>query len=299
MNLSLDVFINMNICPNCNIKFNKKTKYCSLSCRSTYNNNRRDSEIIKKISKSVKIFSDTELNKLKDNYLKSPKHCKNCDNLLPFENRHNNFCGVVCSNKNRKISKSHRLKTSSTIIQKSKELYSHSPNKCKVCDMGLSYKKRNRVTCSKKCLKKLRVSNAKYAGRIGGKISTHKQKETRRSKNEILFSTLCKNIFSDVINNQPIFNGWDADVIIPSIKIAVLWNGVWHYKKITKKHSVKQVQNRDSIKIKEIKNLGYNPYIIKDMGKYNENFVKEQFNKFVKYVKNVGKAGLEPATNTV
>jgi hypothetical protein len=59
-----------------------------------------------------------------------------------------------------------------------------------------------------------------------------------------------------------------------------MWNGVWHYKKITEKHSVEQVQNRDRIKIKEIKKCGYEPYIIKDMGKYNPQFVEEEFEKF-------------------
>lgn len=277
----------MNICPNCKKEFNKKTKYCSLSCRSTYNNNRRDSETIKKISKSVKIFSDTKFNQIKDSYLKSPNHCKKCGGILTFQNRFYNFCSRSCSNKNRKISKSQKLKTSNTIIEKSKELYFQSPNKCKVCKTNLSYNKRNRVTCSKKCLQKIRISVGEYAGKIGGKISAYKQKKNRRSKNEILFSTYCQNVFPKILTNQPIFNGWDADVIIPSIKVAILWNGIWHYKKITKEHSVKQVQNRDSIKIKEIKNLGYTPYIVKDLGKYNENFVKEQFDKFLEFTKNM------------
>lgn len=37
------------------------------------------------------------------------------------------------------------------------------------------------------------------------------------------------------------FNGWDADIIIEDLKIAILWNGKWHYEKITEKHSVSQV----------------------------------------------------------
>ena len=52
--------------------------------------------------------------------------------------------------------------------------------------------------------------------------------------------------------------------------------------KITKKHSVSQVQNRDEIKINEIINCGYTPYIIKDMGRYNPIFVNEEFEKFLK-----------------
>ena len=105
--------------------------------------------------------------------------------------------------------------------------------------------------------------------------------QNRRSKNEIYFAELCIKEFKKVLLNENIFNGWDADVIIEDYKIAVLWNGVWHYKKITRKHSVKQVQNRDRIKIKEIKKKGYIPYIVKDMGKHNKKFVESEFDKFL------------------
>lgn len=110
------------------------------------------------------------------------------------------------------------------------------------------------------------------------------QAETRRSKNEIAFCTLCEQYFSNVEHNVPIFNGWDADVIIHDIKYAVLWNGKWHYEKITADHSVEQVQNRDHIKMSEIIKCGYTPYIIKDVGKHKESFVREEFDKFIKLV---------------
>ncbi len=61
----------------------------------------------------------------------------------------------------------------------------------------------------------------------------------------------------------------------------MLWNGKWHYEKITEQHSVKQVKNRDKIKIKEIKEKGYTPYVIKDMGKTNRKFVDDEFEKFL------------------
>ena len=48
-------------------------------------------------------------------------------------------------------------------------------------------------------------------------------------------------------------------------------------------HSLEQVQNRDRIKIKEIKKAGYIPYIIKDMGSYDINKVNEEFTKFIEY----------------
>lgn len=119
----------------------------------------------------------------------------------------------------------------------------------------------------------------------GGCKGIQHQGDLRRSKNEIEFCKLCEEYFDNVKHNESIFNGWDADIIIEDIKFAILWNGPWHYKQITKSHSVKQTQNRDKIKIKEIKESGWTPYIIKDMGKANKDFVKEKFNEFLKYLK--------------
>ena len=119
----------------------------------------------------------------------------------------------------------------------------------------------------------------------GGCKGIQHQGDLRRSKNEIEFCKLCEEYFDNVKHNESIFNGWDADIIIEDIKFAVLWNGPWHYKQITKSHSVKQTQNRDKIKVKEIKECGWTPYIIKDMGKSNKDFVKEKFDEFLKYLK--------------
>lgn len=55
----------------------------------------------------------------------------------------------------------------------------------------------------------------------------------------------------------------------------------WHYKQIMRSQSLLQVQTRDRIKVAIIKKYGYTPYIIKDMGKYKPEFVKEQFEIFM------------------
>lgn len=111
------------------------------------------------------------------------------------------------------------------------------------------------------------------------------QKEIRRSKNEMLFCEYCEKHFNEVKHNESIFNGWDADVIIEDNKYAVLWNGRWHYDELSKTTSLKQIQNRDKIKLKEIIKCGYKPYVIKDMGSYNPIFVKEQFDKFLENIR--------------
>jgi hypothetical protein len=144
---------------------------------------------------------------------------------------------------------------------------------CKICNKSFVGKFEHKKTCSDSCFKKLLS--------VSGLKSVTSQSCIRRSKNEILFYELCKNYFNSVESNKPIFNGWDADIIIHDCNTAILWNGKWHYEKITNNHSVKQVQIRDQIKIKEIENFGYIPYVIKDMGKFNAEFVNEEFRKFI------------------
>ena len=125
-------------------------------------------------------------------------------------------------------------------------------------------------------------------GKKIGKLSAAKQ--VRRSKNEIYFAELCQQNYKSVTTNEQFFESkygkWDADVILHEYKIAVLWNGVWHYKQVRQNHSLKQVQSRDKIKIDVIKDNGYIPYIIKDDGKYNKKFVEKQFEEFIKFFEN-------------
>jgi len=132
-----------------------------------------------------------------------------------------------------------------------------------------------------KCAKERQFEGSQQGGRKSAQV----QSETRRSCNEIHFATLCQERFQNVKTNEVIFNGWDADVVLLDEKIAVMWNGKWHYEKLTEKHSVLQVQNRDAIKAFEIKRMGFRLYVIKDMGKEDSEFVKSQFDAFVEYTK--------------
>ncbi len=231
-----------------------------------------------KATRSLKMHLKNRIN----DYLKNPNHCKKCNNILEYKKRKNKFCNSSCAasftNIGRIRSNKSKEKTKASIAN----YYNSLPkrfNYCIECEdlFVITWKTSRNKFCSNKCRNKSR----KRHGTINGRKSAAIQAKNKRSKNESLFAVLCAEYFGNIKTNEPIFNGWDADVIIENLKIAVLWNGVWHYKKITKKHSVNQVQNRDKIKIKEIKKAGYTPYIIKDMGSYNPSFVKEEFKKFI------------------
>jgi hypothetical protein len=136
------------------------------------------------------------------------------------------------------------------------------------------------VYCSNKCLAK--KTNFGGLGKKGGQVS--KNAQNRRSKNEIYFAELCQQKFKIVKTNENLFNGWDADIILFNEKVAIHWNGIWHYEQISKKQSLKQVQTRDKFKIENVEKCGYKNYVVKDMGAYNKSFVEQQFILFCNWL---------------
>ena len=223
----------------------------------------------------------------------SEKHtCENCGKVMTERYGSGRFCSRSCANfrvkseeSKLKVSESlrnHSEKRSNYLIRKKQNIinnYFNNPAFCKNCGKILSYEMRNRSACCKACLKELYIKN--------GLKSAAVQANSKRSKNEIAFYNICKEYFEDVDHNKPIFNGWDSDVIIHDIKYAILWNGIWHYKQIRKKQSLAQIQSRDAFKIQQIKDCGYTPYIIKDLGMYNLDFVQIEFDNFINHLKDL------------
>ena len=164
---------------------------------------------------------------------------------------------------------------------------------CPMCDENfvVTYNSRHRKFCSKSCFHSFVFSDKNpnkdvmmEVARNAGKKSAMNQSQNRRSKNEILFSNMCKSRFDDCLNNHEIVDGWDADVVIPSKKVAVMWNGQWHYYPIVGDEYLKKVKKRDNIKLNSFMKSGYNVYVIEDHGKHNPDFVKEKFEKFTVWI---------------
>lgn len=256
------------------------------------------SDILKKINiinngfnndKVKKIIADNNLDSshfnVKNKYKKVKKECPKCNNEFETMNDGKNskkYCSRSCSN-----SRPMSIETKNKISLKNEKISKKDFNLfCINCNTKY-YRRPSKIKKSKFCSKSCSTTykNKKGLGRIAGLKSVEKQSSERRSKNEILFAEKCGKLFDNVSTNKPIFNGWDADIIIENYKLAILWNGKWHYEKITKSHSVEQVKNRDNIKIEEIKKCGYKPYIIKDMGKYSIKKVEHEFNILLNYLK--------------
>lgn len=75
------------------------------------------------------------------------------------------------------------------------------------------------------------------------------------------------------------------------MKIAILWNGVWHYENIC--GQLKQVQNRDKIKYSEIVKAGYMPYIIVDLGKFSKKKCFKELERFNSFIESLNIAAIQ------
>lgn len=217
--------------------------------------------------------------KCKKNVLKQKKKkCEYCEKEYRIKTEKQKFCSKECNLKN--------------INENKKGNKVRKEKKCENCKKSFISKNKKQKLCGIECAKEYNRRDKKEIinrGRKGGLISAGKQQ--RRSKGEKYLSELCEEYFGkeNIKCNERKFkdkknNLWDADIIIENIKLAILYNGIWHYKKINKKHKLKQVKMRDKLKEKIIIENNYNYYIIKDLGSYNKKFVEEEFKKLIKYI---------------
>jgi len=234
-----------------------------------------DYENRKKFPKCCSSFCSHSLNGKTNNKGTKEVICIQCGNIYTI-NKHNSKLHI-CDN----CKKENKEK----LLKQQKQYKEEKLLQAKLLQEKLLQEK---ILQDKTTTKKQRILSEKSIQKLrdAGKKSAKIQSEIRRSKNEIKFCQLCEEYFNNVEHNQPIFNGWDADVIIHDIKYAILWNGKVHYEPIFGQANLNRVLNRDKIKIKEIENSGYIPYIIKDIGKFNDNFVKEKFNEFIDFLNN-------------
>lgn len=160
--------------------------------------------------------------------------CENCLNEHKGEYASGRFCSAYCA-------RGFSTKQKRLLINRKVAIKLKRPKnrKCLYCDFLFEAKKKTNKYCSRACAGKDRknylTDESRKKLRLAGLKSVSVQAENRRNNNEKLFFELCKQNFTSVENNKQIFNGWDADIIIHDLKIAVLWNGKWHYKKIKEK----------------------------------------------------------------
>ena len=139
-----------------------KRVYCSLTCRNYYVN-----KYLRDYTKNGEGISD----KAKNNYLLSPKKCKNCGTDINYDYRESDYCSKICSSACANINrKGIKLKMTDgglkNISISNRERYGNKfgeyelkPNTCHNCNNELEFNKRFNKYCSKSCLKEDRRKN--------------------------------------------------------------------------------------------------------------------------------------------
>jgi hypothetical protein len=263
----------MDKCPQCNVETPSYKKFCSVVCTNRfYNAQRVDRRLGEFKTFDVTCFRCGKLTTTREREKQFPK-------------REKYYCTRSCAN-----TRSHSPETRANISRglRQSEVWREHTTKltekrilkpCKHCQQLHA----NSQFCSRTCTVIWIRDNTELFRQMGQR-SAQKQATLRRSKNEIAFATLCQEKFSNVVTNVAMFDGWDADVILQDQKVAVLWNGPWHYRKLTKKHSIEQVQNRDRIKLKKIAEAGYTSYVIEDQSGESTSKVQVEFQKFCDFI---------------
>jgi len=283
-------------CTNCKQEFSRDAKYlkrelkrtgssykpfCCRTCASDY---RKKERIVAECCNCKRAVAKKACEIKKSKHLFCSKHCS-----AEFNNKTRVETGyttkgkkkkVICKICHKKVIAAVHVQSDNfvceqcrpTIVKQRKEKYKAVERKCLNCSNTVNgYKK----YCDE-CRKKLAHEN-------GIRLAS-KRKEIKRSKNEIMFAELCEAYFKKITVNQPIFNNWDSDVQVYDYKLAVHWNGRWHYVFCGGKHKLAQVQNRDKIKYGEVEKCGWTNYIIIDMGKANKQLVLDEFEKLKTYI---------------
>lgn len=236
---------------NCRTLFNREDRRC-LSCDKAFNVRKNDEK--KFCSHSC---GANNTNKQRQNLDPIERNCPGCGDLFitgPYTPSHT-MC-KICLEKSQKDSKRKQKIKQKENLKKPRfcecgnEIFVQSHKQCKICKPPT-----------------IRIAQ-------------------KRSKNEISFANKCAERWN-CSYNECLFNGWDADVLIKDLKIAILWNGIWHYSVVNfkdKPTSLRQIQSRDRLKIKQIIAIDWVPYIIKDLSRAKNEKVQKEFDLFLDYL---------------
>lgn len=94
------------------------------------------------------------------------------------------------------------------------------------------------------------------------------KKHSRKSKSEIKLFSALKKKFPDLEmlpNDKKICQGFELDIAIPELKLAIEWNGIFHREPIYGFAKLASIQKNDSLKRKILKELKWTIITIEDI----------------------------------
>ena len=179
---------------------------------------------------------------------------------------------------------------------KNKQRYKHifCSNKCK----SKFYNFRKKIKCAycnkvvirkRKELKKYKSGKSFCSSSCAAKYNnTHRTTGNRLSKSEKYLVKLIKQKCPElkiIIGDRKICKGLELDIVVPSLKLAIEWNGICHYKPIYGKEKFKDIKEKDIQKRLYLHE--YDPEyklitIIDTSKRFSEEYVEKMFAEKIK-----------------
>lgn len=246
------------VCSYCGDKFERlesassdsANDFCSHRCSAKHYNRIKEDEKIKSGTASIFICMECGMTKRCNPYIRSAKK----------------FCSHLCK-------KSHTLK-------KYKILEQNQPIEKELKKVCLSCKEEFNVYPPSDIIKR------KYCSGTCRNKENNKILRGFRSKAEFALEHALNNKFPGeeiTFNNRTILNGLELDVYFPKLKLAIEWNGVYHYKQIRDEKSFIRTQTTDIKKQQLCLEQDITLLVIKDLTS-NKNFIENEICNLIKYI---------------
>ncbi len=141
------------------------------------------------------------------------------------------------------------------------------------------------VNCNKNVLKeKSKLSpNIFCSNSCSASYNNRFKRKSRRSRCEQL---LCEMITASfpllhlITNDKTALNGYEVDIYIPSLRLAIEWNGIVHFQPLYGEDKLETIQRRDSEKVQLAAANKINLIVIPDLVS-TEKYVKRAFNDII------------------
>jgi YHS domain-containing protein len=163
---------------------------------------------------------------------------------------------------------------------------------------GLYYDKKVNKPCGW-CGKNVERKYAEYKSSKSGQVfcnkscacsyNNTKRQGMRRSKSESLLHKLIVEAFPDlevITNDRKLLDGYELDIAIPSLKLAIEWNGIVHFKPIYGQKKFDRIQQIDTKKRQKAKEVGIDLIVIADLVSTQE-YVIESFQKIKQIIESL------------
>ncbi len=151
----------------------------------------------------------------------------------------------------------------------------HTCNKpLKILNNKFNKSKTKRFYCNHSC-------SATYTNKL--------KRKSRRSKIEAKFYDMLVKEFPDLnilANDKTMLDGLEADIAIPTLKLAIEWNGIVHFKPIYGQTKLDKIQDKDAEKLKIASDKNINLIVIPDLVS-NDKILNQAFNDVKNIINNL------------